>query len=246
MWMQVLRSTGIQVVGEQWPSDWGERLREVNEGGFWESSLRRGVHFQTNPDPETGLYLHPAETRDMALKVFLPGLARTDHAFLDRVLITVRDWRSYTASVLRLQALDRGQSPDAIATSAEPAIEWWVENYTGLRDAIRRRYPVHIVSYDAVVDRPDRVVPPILQWMGIDGRADEAVSAVEATRRHSNHLPDPPELDAEAIAVFDELYRRVHEDADLDAVFIERMNALHSRLSPLFLELKRRSELAKP
>ena len=106
MWMQAMQAGGLQTVGAAFPEPWGERLREANPRGFYESKLLSGIYFGTNPDPATGAYLHPARSRRLVAKVFVPGLIRTDIAFLDRVLATVRPWREYAASIARMKAMD--------------------------------------------------------------------------------------------------------------------------------------------
>ena len=95
MWMQILTAAGLPAVGEAFPKSWGDGpLREANPRGFFESTLRDGIAWHTNPDPRTGFYLHPDAARGHCVKVFLPGLARTDLAFVEGALLTVRDWRT--------------------------------------------------------------------------------------------------------------------------------------------------------
>ena len=105
LWMHLLVAAGLPHVGDRFPGGWGELLRDANPDGFFESELVAGINYRTNPHPMTGAYLHPDATRQHAVKVFIPGLVRSDVAFLDRCIATVRDWRSYVTSMRRMQAL---------------------------------------------------------------------------------------------------------------------------------------------
>ena len=51
-------------------------------------------------------YLPPEQTRAHAVKIFIPGLVRTDVAFIDRCVATVRGWRDYVRSIRRVEAMD--------------------------------------------------------------------------------------------------------------------------------------------
>ena len=102
MWMHVLVAAGLPHIGDRFPAGWGELLRDANPDGFYESELMVGINYRTNPHPLTGAYLAPQQTRDYAVKIFIPGLVRSDVAFLDRCIATVRDWRQYVASLRRV------------------------------------------------------------------------------------------------------------------------------------------------
>jgi hypothetical protein len=102
MWMQILVKAGFPYIGEIYPSKWSESIQDANQKGFYESSLRKGVYHKTNPNPKSGAYLSPDKTKRHALKVFIPGLIRSDLAFIDYVVGTIRPWREYVSSVRRL------------------------------------------------------------------------------------------------------------------------------------------------
>jgi len=106
MWMQALKAAGLPVLGEAFSGSWGESIRDANPKGFYESPFRQGVFYATNPDPKTGAYLRPEETKRVVVKVFVPGLIRTDIAYVDHVIATMRPWREYTRSIRKLYALE--------------------------------------------------------------------------------------------------------------------------------------------
>ncbi len=183
MWMQALRAAGFPVWGEAHPEPWGERLRSLNPGGFWETPLREGINFTTNPDPGTGAWVDPRQTRGDVIKVFAQGVARTDFAYLDRVVATIRPWRDFAASRARLAALDVAPDGTAPATMYEvPAVvEWWMNYYVLMRDALVRGYPFSIVAYDELVAEPRAVLAEALPWLG-GGDVDAAVATIGAAR----------------------------------------------------------------
>src|SRR5687767_12378620 len=107
MWMQILQAAGYPLLGEAFPRDWGETIRDANRQGFYESPLRLGIYYATNPSPRTGAYLAPEETRRVAVKVFASGLVKTDLVYIDRVLASIRPFREYRQSLERLYAMER-------------------------------------------------------------------------------------------------------------------------------------------
>ena len=60
MWMQILIAA---------PANWGNTIRDANPSGFYESLLRQGIYWRTNPHPRTGAYFFPEQVE------------RTDPAF---------------------------------------------------------------------------------------------------------------------------------------------------------------------
>ncbi len=251
MWMQVLKAAGLPVLGEAFPRDWGATIRDANAQGFYESSLRHGVYFGTNPNPRTGAYLFPEQARRHAVKIFAPGVVRSERSYLDRVICTVRPWREYVSSMQRLQRLEREARPGArpeerpAARDDEvpglgrrqtlaPELEWWLENYALILDAQRRRYALHVVSYDAVLATPAETLGPILTWVGGDLALDAAVAVVsEKARTQRDPSLEGVDLPEGAAATFDALYGRIHEGAPLEADFVARMNRTHQSLLPL-------------
>jgi hypothetical protein len=248
MWMQILRAAGYPTIGEAFPRDWERTIRAANSEGFYESPLRSGVYYATNPNPRTGAYLSPAETRRSAVKVFVPGLVRSDLAFVDRVIATMRNVREYVRSLERLYRMEReskleiarekGKDPLPAIEHMQPALEWWNDNYRLLCDALVRRYPLHMVSYEAVLQKPEQVVSETLAWLdGGLGAGDQEKALAEVrtflrTQRDGAEARGSSGLSPDVEQVCDELYARVHEQRPLDAAFIARLNHTHQQLEP--------------
>ncbi len=239
MWMQLLHRAGLPVIGDAFPRDWSEVLRDGNQEGYYESRLRRGIYWETNPDPISGVYIKPEEVRLHGVKVFITGLTRTDLAFIWRVIATIRPWREYVHSVRRLYAIEdaaraervrRGQPGVSLVPPPRmaPAYEWWFENYLLFGDALLRQYPIRFVAYDAVLENPHAVLKTVFHWLGT-GDAEAAANQVKPslrTARQATLQPLEPdeELPAVAAEAADELYRTICEGRPFEAGLIQRMN----------------------
>ncbi len=259
MWMQILKAASLPVLGSAFPKNWGESIREANTEGFYESPLRGGIYYATNPHPKTGVYLFPEQTRRAVVKVFVPGLIRSDRAFIDRVLATMRNVREYGPSIARLYAMehehklrtaaDKGKDPSSVPVIdyVPPELEWWSDNFSLISDALTRRYPLHMVSYDAVLERPSELIPEAIEWLG-GGDTTEAVAAVKHTLRtqdDTTHADYTLALDTDVVQLCDELYRRVHVREPLTGELIDALNAAHDKLYPQIQAARRRAHQSR-
>lgn len=263
MWMQALKAAGLPVLGEAFSGSWGESIRDANPKGFYESPFRQGVFYATNPDPKTGAYLRPEETKRVVVKVFVPGLIRTDIAYVDHVIATMRPWREYTRSIRKLYALEdahhetledeaREKARRAVRRGRPripPEVEWWLEYYELIRDVATRRYPIHLTSYRRVLADPDRELGKVLKWVG-GGDVAAATAAIDGTlyRSHEGDEVDS-DLDPETIALMDELYDRVDQEKGLDPQIIGALNEHQKRVTARFGEPSRdrlREDLEAP
>jgi hypothetical protein len=244
MWMQILKQAGFPVLGRAFPRDWAETIRDANRAGFFESPLRHGIYYATNPNPRTGAFFAPSATRRHAVKVFAQGLARTDLAFTDFVIASVRDPREYEASLTRLYAMEhhnklaraeRTGRPTATVPylSFAPALlEWWHDNTTLLRDAELRGYAIRFVSYASVLREPERVVSEVLSWLGA-GNEEAAVQAVRRElRTQEARAPAEPGGRGPLMRLCDELYQRIDQQIDFDAAFRRRLARAQQKLWP--------------
>ena len=246
MWMQLLKAAGFPPIGDAFPRNWETTLKDANPGGFWESELRRGIFYQTNPDPKTGTYLFPEQTERHAVKVFIPGLLKTDRAFIGRVVATIRPWRQYLSSVNRLYAMEReaqeaarkdASHPPPPPVFMSPIIEWWVENFSLFSDIVTRRYPFYMVAYDSVLDAPEETLRSVFRWLG-DGDAEAAIQQVEPELRTQKQetqaevSDEEGSLGPEVVAVFDALYDLVLKQTPLEQTFVDRLNQANVALGP--------------
>jgi hypothetical protein len=244
LWMQILIAAGIPHFGEAFPRDWENTLKEANKEGFYESMLRAGIYYATNPHPKTGAYFFPEQVEGHCVKVFIPGLVRTDRAFIGRVIATVREWREHEASLLRLNAMEdadrarAGGDETAPPERMPPALEWWAENFSLVRDISIRRYPVHAQSYDGLLRDPERVIRETIAWVG-RGDAEKALAQPKPERR-TFQRPSSSSVPSEVAEVFDELYAAIDQRKELPQSFLLKLNETNERLTPMLEENTRR------
>ena len=245
MWMQVLAAAGLEVIGEKQPQHWGEHLTAANPDGFYESELVAGIYFRTNPHPISGAFLFPDQTMHHAVKVFIPGLIRTDLAFIDRVIATMRPWRAFARSRARLQALtragaggdDEDDEDNEGVTTLAPGLEWWSENFALVRDVATRRYPVHMQSYDSLLKDPEAAIHAVLRWVGV-GDPKRACTVVRRERLgHSEEGEvDRSGLEPRHMEAMDELYEHIHVGKALSQALVDRLNQVDRELRPRLVE----------
>ncbi|MCA9492478.1 MAG: hypothetical protein KC621_21240 [Myxococcales bacterium] len=262
LWMRMLIEAGLPSIGEAFPTVWGDSIRDANPHGFFESRLRRGIWFATNPDPRTGAYLHAGPTRLHAVKVFVPGVIRTERAYLHRVVATMRDWRSYARSIADLEEQEArwaAKNPREGETAAEaearvvarrptlPApVEWFLENFELVRDFSVRRYPIHFATYERLLAEPEATVGKVLAWIGT-GEADRAAACVDpALRRSADRAPVASEaaIDAATAELFDSFYAAIHDGSSLPRDLLEPLNTTWAELSERYGR-RRASELSE-
>ena len=237
MWMQILIAAGLPAFGEAFPRKWGKTIRDANPEGFYESILRRGIYWATNPHPKTGAYFFPEQVERHVVKVFIPGLVRTDRAYISSVVATMRDWREYEASLLRLHAMEDEKAERKPPRRMPPALEWWAENYMLLRDIATRRHRVHVQSYDGLLEDPPGVIAKVIEWLGM-GDAEAAAEAVKPELRTQSR-PESTTMEPEIAAVFDELYDTVRRGQPMSTGFLNELNATNVELAPRIAEHQR-------
>ena len=255
MWMQILIEAGFPFIGEAYPKNWVHSIKDANKEGFYESPLRRGVYHATNPNPKTGAYLFPQQTKRHALKVFVPGLVRSDIAFIHRVVGTIRPWREYTSSLRRLYAMEdeflatkprKENAPLPPLEMAQlqrgtlhPALEWWRENYDLIRNFATRRFAFNLVSYQKLLSAPDEIIPPVIEWCG-GGNIEKAVAVVKPklNTQKETVVMDSPLTPAQE-TIFDEFHDYFYRQDPLQMSFIQKLNELDQDLSKIIKDARR-------
>ena len=264
LWMQIMIEAGFPYIGTPYMADWEKTIKSANPNGFFESPLRKGIFYATNPDPKTGTYLKPAEFRRHAVKVFIPGLVRTDLAYIDRVVATIRPWREYVHSLRRLHHIEddyfasvtpHPKDPLTPLIRAQlkrgpihPALEWWSENFSLIHNYAIRGYAFNLVSYSKLLESPDTIIPPVLRWAGGEN-IDKAVAIVNPKMRtQAQPAVDDIDLPQDILDTFDEFHGYFYEQKPLTGPFSNRLNEVDAVLQPIIedqkiTELKRRDAL---
>ena len=245
LWMQIFEAGGFQIVGDAFPMKWSDSIGAANPRGFFKSRLRQGIFYATNPDPKPAP-LFPDATREHVVKVFVPGLVRTDYTYVGRVLATIRHWRDYGPSLARLYELEdsflranpEGRTGDQAVAQAErtprkaPAGRRVVRRV--LRPRPRHRDPalprplrrVRVAARGSGKPRPPRVPVDRPGRRGGRGIARVNPSVRTATERAGGDegLPEG------AAAVLDALYDAIATTGRLNRPLLERMNALNRQM----------------
>lgn len=245
MWMQVMHAAGIPILGKAFPRNWGAGpLRDANPDGFYETMLRNGVYYRTNPHPQTGNYFLPEHVDGYAVKVFVPGVIRSERAYIDQLVANVREWREYEASINRLHAMEAKGRDEARAKGQEvedpfefpPAYEWWMENFALVRDISLRRYPARLQTYDQVLADPAAVIGRVLGWIG-RGDVEAAVAAVKPENR-TQVRPASSSVDPKLAQVFDDLYAAIAEGKGIGNTLLRTLNETNQALLPELARLQ--------
>ncbi|MBX7077952.1 MAG: hypothetical protein K1X88_02120 [Nannocystaceae bacterium] len=241
MWMQVLAAAGLPVLGKAFPRNWEQSLKQVNPDGFYESILRQGVYYRTNPHPVTGKYFLPEHVAGYAVKIFVPGVVRSERAYIERLVANIREWREYEASINRLYAIEREaelarrpDSPEPVVFP--PAYEWWMENFALVRDISIRRYPAKLQTYDQVLADPARIIGPLVEWLGV-GDPEAAIKAVKPENR-TVVRPESDSVEPRFAKIFDDLYAAIADGGTLSGTLLDTLNRTNRELLPKLIELQ--------
>ncbi|MBM74618.1 MAG: hypothetical protein CMK59_04385 [Proteobacteria bacterium] len=247
LWMQILIAAGYPYIGAAFPKNWSQSIGSANQKGFFESPFRMGVYYATNPDPKTGEYLAPEPTQKHLVKVFVPGLMRSDLAYIHRVVATIRPWREYVTSLRRLYEMEDEHIASKPSSNSHqtvemvrlrrgtlhPALEWWRENFDLIYNFAVRKYPFNLVSYRKLLEAPEQIIPPVVRWCG-GGAIEQAVACVE---KKLNTQKDPAVSDSPLTPkqerIFDEFHEFFYEQRPLTGSFIAKLNDLNEELLPL-------------
>jgi len=250
MWMQVLAAAGCPVLGDQFPPAFTKGLQQANPDGFYESLLRNGIYFATNPHPVTGKYFLPEQVAGYAVKVFIPGVIRSERAYIGHLLANVRPWQEYEASLLRLQAIEdaamraRGQAVPEDRLLMPPAYEWWIENFSLVRDITIRKYPARLMTYAQVLADPEATIAATLRWLGRTDPASltAALAAVKPQHSTQQGAASSTTLPPAVARTFDDLHAAVADGTIFkNNALLRALSAQNQALLPELGELHTRA-----
>jgi hypothetical protein len=210
------------VLGETIPTTWSVHAEEAVQPSFFGTLGDQGIFYKTNPDPYSQVYVEASEVEAVALQMKVNGVLRTERAYVGHVIASMPHFGSLRTEGDKL-----------------PAVLLWWNDYVGLlRDAATRRYPLRLVSEEALARAPEVTLRTVLAF------AD--VPITEAAVSVARSLPEPGPGDPEAgkdlpptvLDVFEELHRRVDQDEGFDRPFLERLYAVNQALTPQILRVQ--------
>ena len=234
--MQILEKGGIRILGEKFPADWKDRMEEANPNGYYESTLVQGINYHTNPDPRSGAWIPPQESKDIGVKIFADGLVKTDYSYITKVIFSIRQWQECETSQKRMDEIKVGRpesggvDPNAnIAARLPPGFTWWKANFSLVRDMQTRRYPSAVFSYAALLNDPEKIISATFEWLG-NGNASAAVNAVERSLQTQKDA-SLPEVGHDYGGMFDELYDVLHENKPISPAFYKKLAETDNRIT---------------
>lgn len=225
--MQILEKGGLQILGEAFPARWQDMIEAANPQGFYESTLVQGINYQTNPDPKSGVWLPPHKVSQIAVKIFADGLVKTDFAYIDKVIFTIRRWQDCEASQQRFDEI-KSKHPEIEdfdinvyrAARLPKGYLWWKANFSLVKDMRTRGYAVAAVSYEALLADPEKIVDSVFKWLGT-GNAVAAATAIEKSLQTQSNV-EFPDIEHSFGDIFDELFETVDRNQKITAALYHR------------------------
>ncbi|MFK8003980.1 MAG: hypothetical protein AB8H86_30730 [Polyangiales bacterium] len=189
-----LDASGLSVLGDK-PLSSLAVLHE-SPSSWWVDPLNEGVFFETNPHRPSGRYLHPEPTASSVVVMTPEGVPLSDPAYLDRVVVVVRPWRS-----------------------AKEPLEWLSALYDQLADSSLRRYPTWIRVAETLQHESQRAAADFVSFLGNGvevAHVEAAFAGLQVLPRlHDDHIH---------AAVFDELYDVLRDGTELSDALVEGVN----------------------
>jgi hypothetical protein len=166
-----------------------------------------------------------------------PDVLRSERGYIEHVVANLRPWREYEASVNRLWKLeDEAREPGFPAPPRfPPALEWWVENFSLVRDLHRRRWSGLLQTYPQVLADPERFIARALKAIG-SGDLAKAVAAVKPENR-TQRVVTSDSIEPELAIAFDDLYGAV-EEGRIGDTLVDHLEATHRKLVPRLRKLQ--------
>ncbi len=243
-WMQILAAGGFRILGDKFPAHWKGLIKDANPRGFFETTLVQGINHETNPDPRSGAWLPPDKVADFGVKIFADGLVKTDYAYIDKVIFTIRDWAECEASQQRLDKIrDANSAPDSDAANDRRTeylpigFAWWKANFSLLRDMRTRQYPTAGFSFAALLQDPQQTIEAAFGWLGA-GNVDDALRVVERGLRTQDAV-SPGDVGHRHGDVFDELYDTLANNRQVSPAFFQKLEQTDAQISREIVEHRR-------
>jgi len=225
--MQMLDKAGFITIGEKFPEAWDKKMYGKNKEGFFESKfIDQGVNNSTSP------FTHRDDTELSAVKVFTPGLLKTDFHYITKVIVMVRDWREQVESLKKLYKV----SSDGVNKYPD-GYEYFFAYKNFLDDFLKRGYETCIIDYNDLLQNPEENCERLKSFFGV-GRWDLAKNQVkdklntvkDKVAKSGNHKLNPDVEDSFA-EMLDKLYNAI-KSGTIDEPMQEQILAWAQSLKP--------------
>ena len=156
-----------------------EQTRDMNPGGFWEHPL-----FSVS-----GIQFRPGITNDpkKVLKIVSGGLAKSDPAYIDKIILMARNPRAVAKSQERLRKRSPIPMDDVIVHSPRMfnvttvAAACWIVEY---------KKPVLVINYDDLIEDGEKELQRVNEFIGGDLDVKTASKMIRPSLRRSYPEPD--------------------------------------------------------
>ena len=140
---------------------------------------------------------------------------------------------------------DAARHPGGAAPEFRPGMpavyEWWLENFSLVRDITLRRYPARLLSYANVLADPEATIAAVLEWIG-RGDLGAALTAVKPEHRTQDRPASTTTLAPEDARAFDDLYAAVADGTIFASnALLKQLSATNQRLLPELSQLQARA-----
>jgi len=121
-----------------------------------------------------------------SIKIFAPGIEKCDLAYMDKVILMVRNWRSHNESWKKVfihnVKVNQGKEVDSL--NYPIGTEYCFKYSTIILDYLKRKWNLLIVDYDDLTTRPSPNMESIKKFLGC-GRWD--LSAKLVSEKYNHH-----------------------------------------------------------
>jgi len=192
--MNMANEAGFPVYGKKFPKDWEQTRTEKSKDnqqnpsvtGFWESmaNVDAGVNNQTTKHL-------PNRVRNHFIKIFAVGIPRTDLAYIDKVILCVRNWRKQVQSWRKVFIYNVFKNTNVkIDDLKYPyGVEYCIKYAQIIFDYVKRNYEMITIDFDELISKPTETCDNIRGFIGC-GRWDLARKLVDST--HNHHKKEKP------------------------------------------------------
>lgn len=226
--MAMANEAGFNIVGDKYPLDWEDKRTEKGDGqnqsdiGFWED-----MNIVDAGANNTNITVPPDALKQHFTKIFTVGLPKTDFAYIDKMILTVREPWSHLQSWRKLFIFNVKDSEGVdIDDLRYPYGTEYVFKYNlFVQDYLKRKYPTLIVDFDDMLANPHKNCQTIKQFVGC-GRWDLGQQLIDSSRNRNKLAPRPDKKFEFAPGFFDfieHLYGRL-KDGNLDEALVKDLS----------------------
>ena len=228
--MSMMNEAGFPVLGSKFPLNWEEKRTEKNkdlefpqnpsETGFWED-----MNIVDNGCNNVTMNINPENLKDHAAKIFFSGMIKTDLAYIDKVILCIRDCKSYTSSWEKVLSFNLKENNKKTEKYPYPIGTEFVCKYSILlKDYVKRKYKMIVIDYDQMLNDPEKICTNLKSFIG-SGRFDLSKNLIDKKfNNHSNVSCSEKDEFAPGFFDFADNMHNSLKNGNISAQFLENIN----------------------